>query len=78
MTWQMDDINGRIARLERKIDLILEHLGIADLDDAPSIVSLRVRHLAIEGNKIGAIKALREETGMGLKEAKDTVDALGY
>ncbi len=78
MTWQMDENNGRIARLERKIDLILEHLGIADQDDVPGAVSLRVRQLAAAGNKIGAIKQLREETNMGLKEAKDTVDALGY
>lgn len=27
------------------------------------------------GNKIGAIKAVREVTGLGLKEAKDIVDA---
>jgi len=28
------------------------------------------------GNKIAAIKLLREETGLGLKEAKDAIDAL--
>jgi len=27
-----------------------------------------------DGNKIAAIKLLREEKGLGLKEAKDTVD----
>ncbi len=78
MTWQTDEINGRIARLERKIDLILAHLGIADQDDAPGVISLRVRQLAAAGRKIEAIKMLREETNMGLKEAKDAVDALGY
>jgi large subunit ribosomal protein L7/L12 len=29
------------------------------------------------GNKIGAIKQYREETGVGLKEAKDAIDRLG-
>lgn len=29
------------------------------------------------GNKIEAIKLLREQTGVGLKEAKDAVDASG-
>ena len=29
-----------------------------------------------EGRKIDAIKALRERTGLGLKEAKDLIDAL--
>jgi len=37
-----------------------------------------VRQLAAAGQKIEAIKMLREETNMGLKEAKDAVDALGY
>jgi ribosomal protein L7/L12 len=31
-----------------------------------------------QGNKIEAIKRLREQTGLGLKEAKDAVDASGY
>ena len=35
-----------------------------------------VRVLAAAGNKIGAIKRYRELTGVGLKEAKDFVDAL--
>lgn len=35
-----------------------------------------VRKLAAEGNKIEAIKAVREHTGLGLKEAKDYVDAI--
>jgi hypothetical protein len=29
------------------------------------------------GNKVEAIKLLREQTGVGLKEAKDAVDASG-
>ncbi|WP_245656582.1 ribosomal protein L7/L12 [Microtetraspora fusca] len=36
----------------------------------------RVRELCAEGKKIHAIKAVREGTGLGLKEAKDIVDAL--
>jgi ribosomal protein L7/L12 len=35
-----------------------------------------VRALLAEGRKIGAIKAYREETGAGLKEAKDAVEAI--
>lgn len=30
------------------------------------------------GNKIEAIKLLREQTGLGLKEAKDAIDTLPY
>ncbi len=35
-----------------------------------------VYEAAASGNKIKAIKILRLETGLGLKEAKDIVDAL--
>jgi ribosomal protein L7/L12 len=35
-----------------------------------------VRQLAIQGNKLAAIKLLRDETGMGLRQAKDAVERL--
>jgi len=35
-----------------------------------------VRKLAADGDKIEAIKAVREHTGLGLKEAKDYVEAI--
>ncbi len=37
----------------------------------------RILHLLKQGQKIPAIKLYREETGVGLKEAKDAVEALG-
>ena len=37
----------------------------------------QVQHLVAQGNKIDAIKLIRERTGLGLKEAKDLVDRLG-
>jgi ribosomal protein L7/L12 len=39
-------------------------------------ISDAVRQAAASGRKIEAIKILRGETGLGLKEAKDIVDAL--
>jgi ribosomal protein L7/L12 len=36
-----------------------------------------VQKLVAKGRKIQAIKLIREQTGMGLKEAKDLVDRLG-
>lgn len=36
----------------------------------------QVARLIRSGNKIEAIKLVREKTGLGLKEAKDLVDAL--
>ena len=37
----------------------------------------QVQHLVAQGNKIEAIKLIRERTGLGLKEAKDLVDRMG-
>ncbi|GAA0373103.1 hypothetical protein GCM10009530_24240 [Microbispora corallina] len=40
-------------------------------------LQLRVRELYAEGRKIEAIKLVREQTGLGLKEAKAVADTLG-
>lgn len=37
----------------------------------------QVQHLVAQGNKVDAIKLIRERTGLGLKEAKDLVDRIG-
>lgn len=39
-------------------------------------ISPEVVQLALAGKKIEAIKVLREQTGLGLKESKDIVDTL--
>ncbi len=61
----------RIARVEYKLNRIARHLGVDDLGDSNPIL----RELW-KGNKINAIKIYKEQTGVGLKEAKDAVDAL--
>ncbi len=62
----------RIKRIERKIDLILGHLGL----DPNQGVDQQVLELVKAGRKIEAIKAYRELTQVGLKEAKDYVEGL--
>jgi ribosomal protein L7/L12 len=49
-------------------------LAASRLPGPPS--ELEVRSLLAAGDKIGAIKLYRELTGLGLKEAKDAVDAM--
>jgi len=68
---------GRLARLERKTDAILRHLNIDYVDPAsPERLSEEVQMLANDpAKKIQAIKLHRELTGLGLKEAKDAVEA---
>ena len=41
----------------------------------PPTLSARAEAAVRSGNKIEAIKIIREELGLGLKEAKDLVDA---
>ena len=59
-------------RLERKVDLILSHLGL----DPNHGVNEKVLELVKAGQKIPAIKLYREQTGAGLKDAKDYVEGL--
>ena len=72
----LEEAHKQLQRIESKLDLILEHLGIRhdDLADDPCL-SPMVRELADKGQKINAIKAYREETGVGLKDAKDAVES---
>ena len=65
----------RLRRIEEKLDLLLRHLGIEYEDRATGKLSDAVRTHIEAGRKIEAIKALREETGLGLREAKDAVEA---
>lgn len=63
----------RLAVLERKLDLILDHLGIREPEpDAPAVVMQEI----LAGRKIQAIKVYRAATGASLKEAKDAVEDL--
>jgi hypothetical protein len=68
---------ARLRRLEAKTDLILKHLGLEYTDPAtPGGLSEEVKALADDpAKKISAIKLHREQTGLGLKEAKDAVEA---
>ena len=60
-------------------DLTRAHLGTAPLLDSQNIppdVQAEILDSLHSGHKIEAIKRLREQTGLGLKECKDLVDAL--
>ena len=68
---------ARLRRIEAKVDLILNELGVAYHDVAVRVpLSEEVKALADDPRtKIAAIKLHREQTGAGLKEAKDAVEA---
>jgi hypothetical protein len=66
---------ARLRGIEQKLNALLRHHGV---DPMPSHLPLseRVKELAADPRrKIEAIKVYREETGVGLAEAKDAVEA---
>jgi hypothetical protein len=62
---------NRLERIEHKLDLILTHLG---LDYTPPPKAEWQELAADPSRKIAAIKAYREEHGVGLAEAKRAVE----
>ena len=75
----IEELQRQVKRQGELIDALYRRLGIGQLDAAgiptdgsyPEVVD------AIRGgNLIQAIKHYRERTGVGLKEAKDAVEAL--
>ncbi|GIJ35882.1 hypothetical protein ACIBQ2_29465 [Micromonospora sediminimaris] len=61
----------RLTELERRLTLVMDHLGVADTDPLPPVVR---EHLA-RGNKIKAIAEYRKITGADLLTAKTVVEA---
>jgi ribosomal protein L7/L12 len=62
----------RLALVERKLDAVLDHLGV----QVPEPHLEQVETLLRQGKTIHAVKAYREATGADLREAKEAVDRL--
>jgi ribosomal protein L7/L12 len=66
---------ARLRRIERNLELIMKHLGIADPSQVAIDLPHEVRLLASEGRKIEAIKSHRKLCGSDLRQAKEAVEA---
>ena len=80
-----EDIRSRLNRLEQKVDFLLNELGLTQKAEANLPVNnpgnsllAEVMALLRQNRKIEAIKVYREQTGVGLKEAKDVIDRMRY
>jgi hypothetical protein len=62
---------SRLRSVERKLDLVLSQLGV----DPNEGLDEQLKQLVRGGQKIEAIKLYRQQTGVGLKDAKDYIDA---
>ncbi len=66
-----DPSDAKIKHMDKKLDQIMDYLGIEDVN-----IDEELKELIADNKKIPAIKRLIQETGMGLKEAKEYVDNL--
>ena len=71
-----DDLADRVRELERKVDFLLQHLGLTGAAGKMPQAYGEVLALKRAGRLIDAIKLYRALTGVGLAEAKDYVDRL--
>lgn len=75
MFWLQTRSEARLHNVELRLARLLKHVGFDA--DAKLPASEEVKSLAgTPGGKIAAIKAYREQTGAGLKEAKEEVERL--
>ena len=80
-----EGLRRRVEELERRVAALewaARGAGAGQPAAAPAAqpnamgVRAEVQQLVMQGKKIQAIKVLREQTGLGLKDAKDIVDRL--
>ena len=69
-------LKQKVRTLEYQLNFILDHLQLIPPREPEPRVSPEILDLVRDGRKIEAIKLYREETGVGLKEAKDYIDSL--
>ena len=69
------ELGQRVGKLERQVAFLLDHLGLEYREELNAGVSPEILELVRRGRTIEAIRLYREETGFGLKEAKDSIDS---
>jgi ribosomal protein L7/L12 len=70
------ELRQRVDKLERQVARLQDRLGMEDADEPDPWVSPEIVDLVQHGKKIQAIKLYRQQTGAGLKAAKDFIDSL--
>jgi len=73
---RLNALQLKVAELERKLNFVLDQLHLQYADAALPPAQTEAAKWLRQGNKIEAIKAYQKAAGLGLKEAKDAVEAL--
>ena len=69
-------LKERVAQLERTVAFLLDQLKLTYIDKPDAVPFADVTALAHSGNKLGAIKLYREQTGASLPDAERFVSGL--
>jgi ribosomal protein L7/L12 len=71
-------LEAKVYHLEALIQVLLARLGINPSEVEPQAPSpnQNIQAALMRGNKIEAIKLYQDQTGVGLKEARNYIDAL--
>jgi ribosomal protein L7/L12 len=75
LLFSRDRLKMRVSRLEVRLEKLLRHVGFDPDPNPPATADIAVL-ARTPGGKIAAIKAYREQTGAGLREAKAEVERL--
>ena len=71
-----EELRQRVAHLERKVAFLLREMGLEEKEKNTAPPDDELRDLIERGNIIAAIALYRERFGVGLREAKEAVDAM--
>jgi ribosomal protein L7/L12 len=74
--FEIDKLKLQVAKLEKQIAFLLDHLGLEYPEEPDGGASHQVVDLARRGKKMQAIKLYMQETGVGLRVAKEFVDSI--
>jgi len=73
---ELSEIRERLAVLESRVGFLLKGMGLEPEEIKHQKVSPAIMSMLASGDKIGAIKAYRSQTGAGLKDAKVFIESL--
>lgn len=71
-----EELRQRVVHLERKVAFLLREMGLEEKEKNTAPPDDELRDLIERGNMIAAIALYRERFGVGLREAKEAVDAM--
>jgi len=73
---ELEEIKMRLTKLESQMDFLFRRMGIASRDVPEWSASPDILELVKKGDKNAAIRAFMDETGAGLKDAKNYIESL--